>query len=56
MPRTRRTITVHLDSGVPPEAYAKLANVIWSVANMSGSFQGVLQDSKADPAYLQQVV
>ena len=41
MPRTRRTITVQLDPSISDEDYAKLANVIWSVATMSDSFHGV---------------
>jgi hypothetical protein len=52
MPRTARTITVQLHPGVSEAEYAKLANAIWSLANMSESFRGVLQDSKADPDYL----
>lgn len=52
MARAHRTITVQLDPDIAPEDYAKLANVIWSVANMSDSFHGVQQDSKANPDYL----
>ena len=52
MSRIRRTITVQLDPNISDEDYAKLANVIWSVANLSSSFHAVRHDDKANPDYL----
>lgn len=47
--RARQTITGQLDPNTSGDDYAKLANAIWSLANMSDSFYGVQQDAKTNP-------
>ncbi|MFF5076473.1 hypothetical protein ACFY36_05440 [Actinoplanes sp. NPDC000266] len=48
-----REITILLHDGISDENYAKLANVIWSVADLAGEdFVGVLPDGGTTDEYL----
>jgi hypothetical protein len=48
-----RQITILLREGVSPEDYARLANALWSVADLAGDdFIGVQPDGQADGSFL----
>lgn len=48
MAKKPRTITITLDADTPADEYAQLANVLWSVAKMSGRLRRVQPDDMAD--------